>query len=108
MEDSRLLGAKDGVQNMLFYYLTALIDNGVKDPKQHIATEIGKMIDLSEEQVTYVKANVRLQGKLPESLTSSIDILKNMKSFDEEAVNIVVGLLTAIKDSCSKVIEGDE
>ena len=57
MDDSRLTGAKEGVQTMLFYYLLALQGN-VKDPKQVIATELGHMIDLSEEQIQYVIGKV--------------------------------------------------
>ena len=45
MEDNKMSGAKNGLQTMLFYYLYSLIGN-VEDPKQYIATEIGKMIDL--------------------------------------------------------------
>lgn len=112
MEDSRILGAKDGVQHMLFYYLTALIDSGVKDPKQHIATEIGKMIDLSEEQVSYVKTNIGLKNTLLENLSSSVTLLENMKTsdtLDKDSVDIVIGLLTVIKDECSKLLQdGDE
>ena len=106
MEDGKILGAKNGVQNMLFYYLTSLMDNGVKDPKQHIATEIGKMIDLSEEQVLYVKANMALENKILESLLSAIQLLENMETsnkIDIESIRIVIGLLTAIKDSYDKI-----
>ena len=63
MDDSRLTGAKEGVQTMLFYYLLALQGN-VKDPKQVIATELGHMIDLSEEQIQYVQSHISTEGKL--------------------------------------------
>lgn len=108
MEDGRLAGAKTGIQNMLFYYLTALVDSGVEDPKQYIATEIGKMIDLSEEQVMYIKGNMALSNKMLESLSSSIDLLVNMEKsqkIDAESLNIAIGLLKEIQKSCSSVLE---
>lgn len=108
MEDGRLTGARAGIQNMLFYYLTALVDNGVQDPKQYIATEIGKMIDLSEEQVMYVKGNMALSNKMLESLSSSIDLLVNMEKaqkIDIESLNISIGLLKEIQKSCLNVLE---
>lgn len=111
MEDGRLAGAKAGIQNMLFYYLTALVDNGIDDPKQYIATEIGKMINLSEEQVMYVKGNVALENKFLESLSSSINLLANIeknKKLDIESINISIGLLKEIQRKCTKVLEGQE
>lgn len=114
MEDSKILGAKTGVQNMLFYYLTALINNGIKDPKQRIATEIGDMINLSEEQVAYVKGNIALENKILESISSSIGLLSNMEKteqIDIESIHIVISLLDMIKTACSKAIkmqEGDK
>ena len=57
MEDNKISGAKNALQTMLFYYLYSLIDN-VEDPKQYIATELGKMINLSEEHIQYVKLDV--------------------------------------------------
>lgn len=108
---SRLESSKAAVQNMLFYYITTLIDCGVKDPKQKIATEISGMIDLSEEQAMYVKSNISLDSKILEGLSSSIDLLKDMEKsgkIDQESISIVINLLSVIKDSCEKWKEGDE
>lgn len=101
----RLESSKAAVQNMLFYYITTLIDCGVKDPKQKIATEISEMIDLSEEQAMYVQSNISLDSKILGGLSSSIDLLKSMEKankIDQESIGIVISLLTAIKDSCEK------
>ena len=78
MEDNKMSGAKNGLQTMLFYYLYSLIGN-VEDPKQYIATEMGKMIDLSEEQIQYVEMNIANDNKLLENLSSSIRLLDNIE-----------------------------
>lgn len=100
--DSRISGAKNGVQTMLYYYLTALIDSGVKDPKQRIATEISKMIDLSDEQCAYVNAHVSLGNKAVESLSTSIQLLESNP--DTETVSIVIGILKEIKKRCEDAV----
>lgn len=108
---SRLESSKAAVQNMLFYYITTLIDCGVKDPKQKIATEIGEMIDMSEEQAMFVQSNISLDSNILKGLSSSIDLLKNMEragKIDQESIGIVINLLTAIKDSCEKWKDGED
>lgn len=105
--DSKITGAKQGVQNMLFYYISALMDNGVKDPKQHIATEIGKMIDLSEDQVLYVESHIRNDNKLVDNLSSSIALLQNMEKtsqFDIESIKIVKGVLEIMHKQCTDIL----
>ena len=47
------------VEDMLFYYLFGLIRSGVQDPKQVIATEVASMINLTEEQLDYIKINTQ-------------------------------------------------
>lgn len=106
--DSRTTSAKNGVQTMLFYYLTALIECGVKDPKQHIATEISKMIDLSEEQYAYVMAHTSLENKSVEMLSTSIKLLEKMEqdgSIDTEAIHIVTEMVKKIKEQCENAIK---
>lgn len=106
MDNGRLKGAKQGLQTMLFYYLSALIPL-VKDPKQCIATDIGKMIDLSEEQVAYVKMTIATQNKVITSLSSSIELLEVMEKtqkLDVESLGIVKGVLNTLKDECSKAL----
>ena len=107
MDDSRLTGAKEGVQTMLFYYLLALQGN-VKDPKQVIATELGHMIDLSEERIQYVQSHISTEGKLVESLSSSIQLLENMEKtgkLDLESVSIVKNTLQIMTKEINKVVE---
>lgn len=105
--DSRITGAKHSVQTMMFYYLSALIGT-VEDPKQHIATEMGKMIDLSEEQIQYVKMNVANDNKMLDNLSSSISLLENMEKtgqLDLESIGIVKGILEIMKGQCEKTLE---
>ena len=107
MEDNKMSGAKNGLQTMLFYYLYSLIGN-VEDPKQYIATEIGKMIDLSEEQIQYVQSHISTEGKLVESLSSSIQLLENMEKtgkLDLESVSIVKNTLQIMTKEINKVVE---
>lgn len=107
MDDSRLTGAKEGVQTMLFYYLLALQGN-VKDPKQVIATELGHMIDLSEEQIQYVQSHISTQSRLVKSLSSSVQLLENMEKtgkLDLESVSIIKDTLNVMIKEINDVVE---
>ena len=110
MEDNKMSGAKNGLQTMLFYYLYSLIGN-VEDPKQYIATEIGKMIDLSEEQIQYVKMNIANDNKLLENLSSSIRLLDNIEKtgkLDMESIKIVKGILEIMENQCKEILDDIE
>ena len=110
MEDNKMSGAKNGLQTMLFYYLYSLIGN-VEDPKQHIATEISKMIDLSEEQIQYVEMNIANDNKLLENLSSSICLLDNIEKtgkLDMESIKIVKGILEIMKNQCKEILDDME
>lgn len=107
MEDAQLKGAEQAVQNMLFYYFTAL-EKTIEDPKQYIATRLPDMINLSEDQALFVKSNISTKSKVITGLTSSIELLNNMKKsnqYDANAMDIVIKLLTAIKTECEKTLE---
>ena len=107
MEDNKMSGAKNGLQTMLFYYLYSLIGN-VEDPKQYIATEMGKMIDLSEEQIQYVKMNIANDNKLLENLSSSIRLLDNIEKtgkLDMESIKIVKGIFEIMENQCKEILD---
>ena len=113
--DSKVTGAKQGVQNMLFYYISALMDNGVQDVKQYIASEISSMIDLSEEQATYVKSHILNDNKVVDNLSSSIALLDNMEKtgkLDLESIRIVKGILSIMekqyKDAIYNFVEDNK
>ena len=110
MEDNKMSGAKNGLQTMLFYYLYSLIGN-VEDPKQYIITEMGKMIDLSEEQIQYVEMNIANDNKLLENLSSSINLLDNIEKtgkLDMESIKIVKGILEIMKNQCKEILDDME
>lgn len=107
MEDNRISGAKHSVQTMLFYYLSSVIGT-VPDPKQYIATEMGKMIDLSEEQIQYVKMSVANNNKMLDNLSSSIALLDNIEKtgvLDLESIGIVNGVLKLMKSQCENTLK---
>ena len=110
MEDNKISGAKNGLQTMLFYYLYSLIGN-VEDPKQYIITEMGKMIDLSEEQIQYVEMNIANDNKLLENLSSSIRLLDNIEKtgkLDMESIKIVKGILEIMENQCKEILNDME
>ena len=110
MEDNKISGAKNGLQTMLFYYLYSLIGN-VEDPKQYIITEMGKMIDLSEEQIQYVEMNIANDNKLLENLSSSIRLLDNIEKtgkLDMESIKIVKGILEIMENQCKEILDDME
>lgn len=106
--------ARKDLQTMLFYYITALIEEGESDPKRVIATEMSEMIQLSEEQLAYVRAKQDNAIDISEQLDSAEKLLKNSVKKDKvdmEAVKIVRSLLTVtskqIKEAYEKYIIGD-
>lgn len=106
--------ARKDLQTMLFYYITALIEEGESDPKRVIATEMSEMIQLSEEQLAYVRAKQDNAIDISEQLDSAEKLLKNSVKKDKvdmEAVKIVRKLLTVtskqIKEAYEKYIIGD-
>lgn len=105
--DSKISGARHSVQTMMFYYLSSLIGT-VEDPKQYIATELGKMIDLSEEQIQYVKMNIAHDNKMLDNLSSSISLLENIEKtgkLDLESIGIIKGILEIMQSQCEKILE---
>lgn len=92
-------GSESAVRKMLLYYVSALQSIGVEDVKQYIATRIGEMISLSEEQVQFILANFNKENKLIENLDNSIQLLEKMKKeekLDLESLDIVIQVLNLI------------
>ena len=105
--NAKIIGAKKGVETMLYYYLSALI-GVVEDPKQAIATELGAMIDLSEAQIQYVKINVNNDNKMLDNLSCSIDLLKameNSKKIDLESITIIRNILEIMQSQCKQTLD---
>ncbi len=106
MENSRAAGAKAAVSTMMFYYLSALI--GIQeDPKQYIAGELGSMIELTEDQIAYVRSTINTDNKVISSLQTSIDLLNKMlesKKIDVDSMNIVIEIIKTLKAECTEAI----
>lgn len=97
--NSEVKGAEFAVKKMLMYYVSALQSVGVDDVKQYIATRIGDMISLSEEQLKFVLANFHKDNQIVENLNNSIQLLNKMKKeekLDIESIDIVVQVLSLI------------
>lgn len=97
--NAEVKGAEFAVKKMLMYYVSALQSVGVTDVRQHIATRIGDMIGLSEEQLQFVLANFHAENKLVENLNNSIQLLQKMKKEDKldiESLDIVIQVLSLI------------
>lgn len=115
MDDNRLQSAKSALRNMLFYYIAELIDQGVEDPRQKVATEIGDLINLSSEQVEYVYSTLSSSVSLKDNVDMCIKLLiniENTKKLDIESVTIVRKTLEVFKqiiaDSKDYVLEGEK
>lgn len=107
MESNKISGAKNGLQTMMFYYLSSLLGT-VEDPKQYIATELGQLIDLSEEQIQYVRMNIANDNKMLDNLSSSIALLENIEKtgkLDMESIKIVKGILEIMKGQCEDALK---
>lgn len=97
--NEEIKGAEHAVRKMLFYYILALQSSGIEDVKQYIATRIGDIINLSDEQTKFVLANLNNENKLIDNLDNSIKLLKKMKDenkLDIESINIIIKVLELI------------
>jgi hypothetical protein len=93
-------GSEAAVRKMLLYYVSALQSTGVEDVRQYIATRIGEMISLSEEQVQFILANFNKENQLIENLDNSVRLLEKMKKeekLDMESLDIVIKVLSLIR-----------
>lgn len=97
--NAEVKGAEFAVKKMLMYYVSALQTIGVDDIRQYIATRIGDMISLSEEQLQFILTNFHEDNKLIENLNNSIQLLNKMKKEDKldvESLDIVIQVLSLI------------
>ncbi len=84
--------AKEGIKNMLYYYIEALVEEGVEDPKSFIAEEIGEMINLTCDQVKYINSELSDSVSLSDNVDMCIKLLislENSKKLDLESIAIV-------------------
>lgn len=101
-------GAKEGVKNMLYYYIDSLIGEGIEDPKEYIAKEIGDMINLSYEQVQYINSTLSDSISLSDNVEMCIKLLISMekkKELDLESIVIVRKTLEIINQKLNDTKE---
>ena len=94
--DREVKGSEAFVKKALMFYMSALKDAGVEDINQYVATKMGEMISLSEEQTRFVLANFDKENKLIDNLKNSIKLLtamQNNKKLDLESLDIVIKVL---------------
>lgn len=106
LNDPKVMGAKLGVETMLFYYMSAL-SGKVKDIKQYMANRMPAMIDLTEEQATYVAASTTDVNTVLASLDTSMQLLKGVSESekpDPEAISLVIKILQNLKDECESAL----
>lgn len=107
--NGQIEGSKQALQNMLYYYAISLKESGIKDVKQKIATDIGSMIELSEEQINFVIDSMTSKNKTSDNLENCIKLLESMKKtnkIDIESMNIIIPILTIMKDDYIKISSG--
>ena len=97
--DNEVKGAENAVKKMLLYYASALQTLGVEDVRQYIATRIGDMISLSDEQCKFILTNLKSENRIIDNLKNSIQLLNKMKQenkLDMESVDIIVKVMELI------------
>lgn len=106
LNDPKVMGAKLGVETMLFYYMSAL-SGKVKDIKQYMANRMPAMIDLTEEQATYVATSTTDANTVLASLDTSMQLLKGVSESekpDPEAISLVIKILQNLRDECESAL----
>lgn len=106
LNDPKVMGAKMGVETMLYYYMAAL-SGKVKDIKQYMANRMPAMIDLTEEQATYVAASMTDANTVLTSLDTSMRLLKGMADsdkLDQDTIQLVVKILQNLRDECESAL----
>lgn len=97
----QIKAAQEAVVSMLIMYYTTLCGN-VKDPKQVIATELPKLINLSEEQAVFVQQGCKKNAPvIIEGLKNCLQLLSLMKSkqkVDNESIDIISMTLKKIAE----------
>lgn len=85
--------ARKATTDMLFYMIAALVEDGDEDPKQTVATDLGKMISLSEDQVRFVLAHINDGSHYLKDIEDAISLIE---SGDKKSIDIAIKLLKAV------------
>ena len=85
--------ARKATIDMLFYMIAALVEDGDEDPKQTVATDLGKMISLSEDQVRFVLAHINDGSHYLKDIKDAISLIE---SGDKKSIDIAIKFLKAV------------
>ncbi len=106
LNDPKVMGARIATETMLFYYMSAL-SGKVDDVKQYMAKRIPAMIELTEEQTTYIATSIDKSNAVLTSLDTVTNILKNIQEqdkLDAELMDLAIRILQSMRDECSNAI----
>lgn len=91
-EHSRIAGARQGVINMLFYYIDSLVDAGDTDPLNTVINELPDMLRDTEMKMDFVRSKLSERPDLAETFSLCIKLLEQAEKkpeTDKEALKIV-------------------
>lgn len=91
-EKAKLFGARQGVINMLFYYIDALVDAGDTDPLATIINELPYMLRNADLKMDFVRSELSKRPDLAETISLCIQLLEQAEKkteTDREALKIV-------------------
>ena len=82
----------NNVVNMMMFYYNALVEEGCQDPKREMATNLSKMINLSQAQAQYVLKT------LDETDINVLQILNNISiiltttntKYEDDNINVAI------------------
>ena len=94
--EEQLRSSEKAAEKMLMYYASSLQSMGVKDVRQYMANKLCKLIDLTDEQASFVMLNINKENKIYDNLINSCELLKGMKKnkqLDMESIDIILNVL---------------
>lgn len=106
--DNEVKGAEAAVRKMLLYYISSLQTVGVEDIRQYVATKMAEMIQLTDEQLAFVQANIDNENKLTANLKNCIGLLNAIETsqkLDLDSIKIVKQVLELILKDYEDIIE---
>ena len=91
-EHSKMAGARQGVINMLFYYVNALVEAGDTDPLNTITNELPDMLRDADMKKDFVRSRLSERPDLAETFSLCVQLLNQAEKkpeTDREALKIV-------------------
>ena len=92
---------KNRVKDMLYYYVAALMNEGV-NPRETILRELPGMIILAEDQVDYIRSELSELANIDEVFDMMIELCK---VGDKESIGIIKDTLINMQQQLQKAKE---